>query len=55
MFQLQTAADLDMSFEAFIGAVYKGYEEPLERKHMADQGTHHPHENPAVFRQVENQ
>ena len=44
MFQLQTAADLDMSFE-----------EPLERKHMADQGTHHPHENPAVFRQVENQ
>ena len=35
--------------------VYQGCEKSSERKHLADKGAYHSHEDTALFRQVENQ
>ena len=36
------------------GTVYQRCKKPPERKHLADKGAYHSHEDTALFRQVEN-
>ena len=54
-FQMQTAADMDMTFEAFVELYTKDVTAPAERKHLADKGEHHPEEDSALLRQAEDQ
>lgn len=44
-FLLQQAADLTMTFEAFVEVLYHGQKEKAPGEHMVYQRTHHPNEN----------
>lgn len=48
-FLLQQAADLTMTFEAFVEILYYGQEEATPGKHLVRQRAYHPNKNLAVF------